>query len=389
MAAKPGYRKLSTSNMNDSNRIIRTRKPLTPVPLTPVPLTPVPLTPSYSKLSTRNINYPNYPKIASYRTLSSANMNDPNEINGPPTNNIFMGIGHNGAIFRQPDNQVAKLFFREDYVEKLKEKLKILDNLGIKTGIRIETKRSLRNMYPRKNTNTYKKLKKILRDKRNTSRNNANQNGTYYAITMPNYGTSLDKITYREMMSHDIEQLILSCIQFMKNIKKLQGHHYVHGDLHLGNIILNEKTYQLTMIDFDYLSSYDTFLDNHIINKSIYPPNYFETIRRLWTKKERGIFDNADKTELYNILDYTDTYATGIAFIYLFDTLFPIDTMSQLSTYDRDAIQGMTNTFHNMTESTDPDRIGPDETIKLMEAILVIYNKMRTNHVKKMLLQES
>jgi len=367
-------------------------------------------------LSSKPPSSSNYFKHPRYTNNSPSS-----KINEPSTNEIFIGIGHNGAVFRKPKrltnktnqlanktnqlanktnqlnnktNQLTKLYFHTNYLEKLKGKLAKLNEFGIETGIKIEDKKSLYNVYPRRNKNTYKKLNMKLRNEslnnRNVNRSNAN-NPKYSAFTMPYYGTSLDKLqpqTDKKMTSYEIEQLILSCIAFMKDIQKLQQNKFVHTDLHLGNIIFNEETYQLKMIDFDYLSSYDTFLDNDFFHRVVYPPNYYKVITRLSWKKEKGTFNATDKTVLENILDYTDTYAAGIAFTHLFNILFPAKIMGQLPRYDTEAIARMKNTFHNMTESTDPNRIGPDETIKLMEAILELYNKMRKNHAKKMSLKK-
>lgn len=184
---------------------------------------------------------------------------------------------------------------------------------------------------------------------------------------MPNFGTPLFRLTRDTIQVPDSKKLIESCIQFMNDIKKLQTNHYVHGDLNLGNIIINKKTYKLTMIDFDYLSSYDTFLDNTLFNITIYPKNYLHTIAQLSHKKLTGKLHNSDKNALYSMLDYTDTYAAGLAFIHMFDIIFH-DSV-QINDNDQHAIDKMRIIFNNMTRSTDPYRIGPDEAISQMKNI--------------------
>ena len=287
----------------------------------------------------------------------------------PDPNNIYMGTGHNGIAFKKNKNQVTKLFFNNNYVPELTKKLSILEKVGITSGITINGVKKLKNVYPPYNTNrtkknTYHQLHRILQEK---SGKQNNTNDSYHAINMPHFGTSLNKLTYDATQLPSITKLIESSIQFMNDIKKLQTNHYVHGDLNLGNIIINKKTYKLTMIDFDYLSSYDRFLDNQFINLSIYPRNYLLTILELSDKKRNGTLHNSDKNTLYSILDYTDTYAAGLAFIHMFDIFFH-DTL-QLNDNDQKAINQMKIIFNNMTQSTDPYRIGPDEVISQMKDI--------------------
>lgn len=94
---------------------------------------------------------------------------------------------------------------------------------------------------------------------------NLDPNSPLYSVRMPNLGISITALPQKDerFLAIPVQTLLEQFLQLMEQVQTIQDKGYVHGDIHIGNIMIHPKTGKCTLIDFDWFSTKTRFFRDY------------------------------------------------------------------------------------------------------------------------------
>lgn len=127
-----------------------------------------------------------------------------------------------------------------------------------------------------------------------------------YPLRMRNLGYDIWSIPrhYKEFRKIHVGIILDQIVKVMKQIKKLVGRRLIHGDVRETNIMVNPKSGDITLIDFDLLNPVETFFEKAHLGFYCHPPEslLYNDIKPLLESTKAGrtvnaIFETRDLSE--------------------------------------------------------------------------------------------
>lgn len=186
---------------------------------------------------------------------------------------------NNGKRVDYPTH-VGKLFFEEDDYRHLMNKTNALSDIFPSYQLPQSYRRSF----------TVKNLPRKLRNHLNVSLSN---NDPVYVSRIPYLGRSLEDLiglnrnygTLAAVRQCPIWKILREITKLLSYTYKMTEKGYLHGDISLGNIVLDEKECKIYLIDFDWFYPYTEYYQERarIFGKATDPPEtlFLPTIRYL------------------------------------------------------------------------------------------------------------
>jgi serine/threonine protein kinase len=179
-------------------------------------------------------------------------------------------INANGKPVEFP-GMVTKIFYKEKDMEKALSDAKVLRDKFPSVAIEYspyKKKYVLSDFYTQPAV-----MRALLSGISGTDPNTA----ALHAIRMPYLGESIAFIARdRNLLKHyyalSPEKMIVQVLKMLYIIEALIQSGYVHGDVRDANILVNLETGELTLIDFDYLSTFDDIFRKFDSAKEWLPP---------------------------------------------------------------------------------------------------------------------
>jgi serine/threonine protein kinase len=154
-----------------------------------------------------------------------------------------------GHWVQHPTN-VSKLFHRKENVKKATRNSKVVTSM-LETNAHRSTRQITwrgANFPPSTQANC-----------------NLDPNAPLYSLRMPNLGISIKDLAKKDerIQAIPVRTLFEQFLALMEQVQTIQARNYVHGDIHIGNILIHPKTGVCTMIDFDWFSPKDKFFRDY------------------------------------------------------------------------------------------------------------------------------
>jgi hypothetical protein len=187
-------------------------------------------------------------------------------------------------FFTKEDKQLKELnpkdpkyIYPDAYIKELGRELKIKDVI---LSQKIPTSRYGTDFTKKQLLNKMNKLNN--KHKYMFNNNTRSNNELLDIITMPYLGTDIHTLCKNNNYIYN-NNILVQILKMLNVVYELNKAEYIHGDIRETNILVNtnEKTHDMTLIDFDFFKSYDQFKYD-IINTNIHdtqvkyhtPPEY-------------------------------------------------------------------------------------------------------------------
>jgi hypothetical protein len=185
------------------------------------------------------------------------------------------------------------------------------------------------NVFPYKRRYTVKNLPKSIKrtvnrylntgTKYNSNSNENTQSDSLYMLRTPNLGISVFTIEtnpfyYRKVRALPYKDICLQMYKCMNIVKAINDAGYIHGDIRETNVLLNLDTATMTIIDFDWLKTFDNFFVEYPTFYYSHPPECLFIWGRYVPFKEYNFLDLIknntfkNKEEIKQIYDIVNTH---------------------------------------------------------------------------------
>jgi serine/threonine protein kinase len=133
------------------------------------------------------------------------------------------------------------------------------------------------NAIPYKKKYTLKNLPNSLKRRVNKYLSSVPDNAELYMLRSPNLGIAISDISrksdyYRQVRNTSYKDICLEMYKCMNIVKAIHSAGYIHGDIRETNVLFNLDTKIMTIIDFDWLKTFDNFLMEYPVFFYSHPP---------------------------------------------------------------------------------------------------------------------
>lgn len=133
------------------------------------------------------------------------------------------------------------------------------------------------NAIPYTKRYTLKNLPNSIKRGVNKYLNSVPNNAELYMLRSPNLGIAISDISrksdyYRYVRYAPYMDICLEMYKCMSVVKAIHSAGYIHGDIRETNVLFNLDTRQMTIIDFDWLKTFDNFLMEYPVFFYSHPP---------------------------------------------------------------------------------------------------------------------